>query len=134
LDLALALEKKGDWVAALDNYHRAALDEPPPKRGIPQRDFDAQHKYQGAQQRFQQRLADLRSSGKSSEAAALEARLHASEATPKLDEKFHAVMQASTQAMMESASTTRKLPPNRPSKLRKKSSHRTAAFPKHSAS
>jgi len=55
----------------------------------------------GRQQRFQQRLADLRSSGKSSEAAALEARLHASEATPKLDEKFHAVMQASTQAMME---------------------------------
>src|SRR5712664_938806 len=101
LDLALALEKKGDWVAALANYRQAGLDEPPPKMGIPQRDFDAQHKYQGAQQRFQQRLADLRSSGKSSEAAALEARLHASEATPKLDEKFHAVMQASTQAMME---------------------------------
>src|SRR5258708_30328546 len=101
LDLALALEKKGDWVAALDNYRRAALDETPPKRGIPQPYLDAQHKYQSAQQRFQQRLADLRSSGKSSEAAALEARLHASEATPNLDDKFHAAMQASTQAMME---------------------------------
>jgi tetratricopeptide (TPR) repeat protein len=101
LDLALALEKKGDWIAALANYRQAALDEPPPKMGIPQIRFDAEHKHQSAQQRFQQHLADLRSSGKSSEAAALEAQLHASEATPNLDEKFHAAMQSSVQAMGE---------------------------------
>ncbi len=101
LDLALALEKKGDWVAALDNYRRAALDEAPPKVGIPQLYFDAGHKYQSARERFQQRLTDLRASGKSSEAAALEARLKASEVAPNLDERFHAAMQTSMQAIGE---------------------------------
>jgi len=99
--LALALEKKGDWVAALDNYRRAALDEAPPKLGIPQLYFDAGHQYKSARERFQQRLSDLRASGKSSEAAALEARLKASEAAPNLDEKFHAAMQTSMQAIGE---------------------------------
>src|SRR2546425_1970376 len=97
LDLALALEKKGDWVAALDNYRRAALDEAPPKIGISQPYFDAGHKYQSARERFQQRLSDLHASGKTSEAAALEARLKASEAAPNLDEKFHFAMQTSMQ-------------------------------------
>ena len=101
LDLALALEKKGDWVAALDNYRRAALDEAPPKVGIPQLYFDAGHKYQSARERFQQRLTDLRASGKSSEAAAHEARLKASEVAPNLDERFHAAMQTSMQAIGE---------------------------------
>jgi tetratricopeptide (TPR) repeat protein len=101
LDLALALEKKGDWLSALDNYRQAALDEPPPKPGIAEWHFDAQHKYESAQQRFKQHLADLRSSGKASEAAALEAGLRSRASTASLDEKFHAAMQASTHAIEE---------------------------------
>jgi hypothetical protein len=65
LNLALAQEKKGDRVAALNNYHQAALDEEPPKTGVAQIRYDAQNKYQSAQQRFQQHLAALRSSGSS---------------------------------------------------------------------
>ena len=101
LDLALALEQKGDWVAALENYRRAALDEPPIRTGIPQQRFDAQNQLRSAQERFRQHLADLRSSGKSSEAASLEARLKAAESSPNLDENFHVAMQASTQAATE---------------------------------
>src|SRR5215472_385375 len=101
LDLASALEKKGDWVAALDNYHQAALNEPPVKSGIAQRYYDAQRKYENAQQRFQQHLADLRSTGKSSEADKLEAALRAKSSTAGLDEKFHDAMQAGQQAMKE---------------------------------
>jgi len=98
LDLALALEQKGDWIAALENYRRAALDEPPIQLGVPQLRFDAGNKLLAAQQRFHQHLADLRSSGKSSEAAGLEARLKTAESAPNLDENYHAAMQASTQA------------------------------------
>jgi tetratricopeptide (TPR) repeat protein len=101
LDLALALEKKGDWLSALDNYRQAALDEPPPKPGLAQWIFDAQNKYESAQERFKQHLADLRSSGKASEAAALQASLRSRASTANLDDKFHAAMQASTQAIEE---------------------------------
>jgi tetratricopeptide (TPR) repeat protein len=101
LDLASALEKKGDWLAALDNYHRAALDEPPLKPGPAVNYYDAQRKYENAQKRFEQHLADLRSSGKASEAAALEAGLRSKASTANFDEKFHDAMQTSQQALME---------------------------------
>jgi len=101
LNLALAQEKKGDWVAALSNYHQAALDEEPPKIGAAQIRYDAQNKYQSAQQRFQQHLADLRSSGSSAKAAYLESRLRAREATPNVDAKYHDALQASMQAAQE---------------------------------
>jgi tetratricopeptide (TPR) repeat protein len=101
LDLASALEKKGDWLAALDNYHRSALDEPTLKPGMIVTYYDAPRKYANAQQRFQQHLADLRSSGKASEAAALETGLRSKASTANADEKFHDAMQASQHALME---------------------------------
>jgi tetratricopeptide (TPR) repeat protein len=101
LDLAAALEKKGDWLAALDNYHQAVLNQPQPKPGIPVTFFDAQHKYEAAQQRFQQHLADLRSMGKSAEAASLEEGLRNRASTTSLDEKFHDAMESSNQALSE---------------------------------
>jgi len=102
LDLAATLEKKGDWFAALDQYRKAALDEPALKASaVEVRFFDAQSKYKSAQDRFNEHLAALRASGKSSEAAGLEARLHARESAPNLDEKFHSAMQAGMQAIME---------------------------------
>jgi tetratricopeptide (TPR) repeat protein len=101
LDLALALEKKGDWVSALDNYRQASLDEPPIKLGLPQPRFDAQNKYESAQKRFSQHLASLRSSGKTSEAAKLQASLRSRASTANLDDRFHAAMQASVKAVNE---------------------------------
>ncbi len=102
LDLAVALEKSGDWVGALQNYHRAAIDEPlPTGTGAPEPWYRAQENYTQAQQRFQQHLADLRSSGKAPEADALEARLKENIVAPNLDEQFHAAMQSSVQADAE---------------------------------
>jgi tetratricopeptide (TPR) repeat protein len=102
LDLANAQEKAGDWVSALKNYHRAAIDEPPPVTdGAPHLRYDAQGKYESAQQRFRQHLADLRTRGKSTEADALEARVKESGAAPNLGDKFHGALQASKQAVQE---------------------------------
>lgn len=102
LDLAAALEKKGDWVAALGQYRQAALDEPAPKASaVEVRFFDAQNQYKSAKDRFNEHLAALKASGKSSEAADLEARLHVQESAPNLDEKFHLTMQAGMQAITE---------------------------------
>jgi tetratricopeptide (TPR) repeat protein len=99
LDLAIALEKSGDWIGALQNYHQAVLDEPPANgAGVPQLWYRAQDNYTQAQQRFQQHLSDLRTTGKASQADALEARLKEKIAAPNLDEQFHAAMQSSVQA------------------------------------
>jgi len=48
LDLAVALEKTGDWPGALQNYHQAALDQPPFQSNVAQRFFDADGKYTSA--------------------------------------------------------------------------------------
>ncbi|MGC0772676.1 MAG: tetratricopeptide repeat protein [Candidatus Acidiferrum sp.] len=102
LDLALALEKSGDWVSSLDNYRQAAVDEPPPiPDGVPRIRYDAQNHYISAQQRFQQHLADLRATGKESEADSLEALLKQREAAPNYDEKFHFALAKSKQAAQE---------------------------------
>jgi len=101
LNLAAALEKRGDWVAALDNYHQAALDEPPPKLNFAQINYQPQMKYQDAQKRFAQHLADLRSGGKSSEADKLEASMKTKTDSAGLDEKYHDTVQACMKAMGE---------------------------------
>jgi lipopolysaccharide biosynthesis regulator YciM len=75
--------------------------EPAPKPGVTQRWYDAQQKYKLAQERFQAHLAQLRGSGKAPEANDLEARLRAKESSADPDEKFHAAMQATKQALME---------------------------------
>jgi tetratricopeptide (TPR) repeat protein len=102
LNLAFLQEKKGDWVAALNNCRQAALDEAPIKPdGIARVSYHAQIRYQKTRERFQQHLADLRGAGKSSEATELEARWHASESTPNLDAQYHDAIQASMQAIQE---------------------------------
>jgi tetratricopeptide (TPR) repeat protein len=101
LDLAFALEKKGDWIGALDNYRQAVIDEAPPKIGVPQLYFDPTGKFQSAQQRFQQHLADLRSAGKSAEASILETQWQAKLSTPNLDESYRLAMQSASKALME---------------------------------
>ena len=102
LDLALAIEKKGDWLGALPQYHRAVVDEAPPQNGVPQVRFDAKGKLAAAERRFRQHLADLRSTGKASEAASVEARLKEQESAPNLDEQYQTIMQTSMLAFRES--------------------------------
>jgi tetratricopeptide (TPR) repeat protein len=100
LDLALALEKRSQWVEALQNYRRAAADEKPPRPGFAQVFFDAQQKYATAQQRFQQHLSELRAAGKSDDASALEASLRSADSVSNsnADDAFHSAMNASQSA------------------------------------
>ena len=102
LSLALLQEKTGDWISALQNYHQAAIDEPPIKvDGIARISYDAQKKYQAAQERFQNHLSELRAAGKASEAASLEGRWTAGSTGANLDARYHDAIQASGKALQE---------------------------------
>jgi tetratricopeptide (TPR) repeat protein len=99
LNLALVQEQQGDWILALGNFRQAALDEPPLKPDGAARPFyDAQSKFDAAQERFEKHLAELRAAGKAADATALESRWRASVSAPNLDAQFHDAMQASAQA------------------------------------
>lgn len=101
LELASALEKKGDWVEAMDEYRRAAgEDASVDTRGKIKRseDRDPQRDYKDAQQRLDVHIAALKSAGKSTEAAELEARIHAKRGATGLSEQLDAAMQAGTEA------------------------------------
>lgn len=102
LKLAAALETKGEWAGALDEYRQAALMSIPvpgtvvSTKGAP---YPApQAAYQAAQARFRQHLASLRASGKSAEAAALEASIRQPKASENLSEALDAVIQKANQA------------------------------------
>jgi tetratricopeptide (TPR) repeat protein len=101
IELAEALEKKGDWPAAIEEYHKAALLDASADYRTKITRMDAanpQVEYKKAQERVQLHIAALKSSGKSSDATALEARIRSMEATPNLSEKIDAAMQAGEQA------------------------------------
>jgi tetratricopeptide (TPR) repeat protein len=101
IELADALEKKGDWAESLEEYHKAALLDSSAdyRTKITRMDAaDPQVEYKKAQERLQLHIAALKSSGKSSDAAALEARAHNLQAAPRLSEKIDAAMQAGEQA------------------------------------
>ena len=102
LNLALAQENSGNWIAALGNYRQAALDEMPIKPGTSSFvRYDAQNKYQSAQERFQTHIAQLRSSGHAADASALEASWEASKSVTNLDAEYHDAIQASMSAMQQ---------------------------------
>ena len=101
LDLALAQEKSGNWIAALGNYRQAALDEEPLKPGTTSIRYDAQNKYQSAQERFQTHIAQLRSSGHATDASTLEASWKSSKSVTNLDAEYHDAIQASMSAMQQ---------------------------------
>ena len=101
MELAAALEKKGDWPAALHEYHRAALlDASIDIRGkvIRSDALIPETEYKKAQERFNQYVASLKSAGKSAEAAQVQARIRSMEAAPGLSEKLDAAIQAGLQA------------------------------------
>jgi hypothetical protein len=104
LELADDLEKKGDWVAAIGEYRKASqVDASIDLRGKTTRttDRNPQKEYDAAQERLQDHLAALNAAGKSAEAAALVARIQASQANPSISEQLDAAMQAATKAMSE---------------------------------
>lgn len=105
LELASALEKKGDWVAALDQYRQASLAEnvdPTTRRpGVSYRMYDAPRQYSQAQERFNLHLVSLRKAGKSSEAALLEKKLSDSQAALQATDNLDALMQTGLQAIQE---------------------------------
>ena len=105
--LGTALEKEGDWVGAIQQYKRAALAEADSNRGhLPGESFyqrtGAQKEYKSAQARFEEHLTALTAGGKSAEAAELERRVEAMEASPALEEKVQLAMRTADQAYKES--------------------------------
>ena len=102
VDLALAQEKNGDWIAALGNYRQASSDQPSMKvTGDNYLRVDAHNLYNLALQRFQKHLAELRSSGKSAEASALEAKWNSSKSSSNLDAAYHDALQESQSALQQ---------------------------------
>ncbi|HTA52577.1 MAG TPA: tetratricopeptide repeat protein [Candidatus Acidoferrum sp.] len=97
IELAAALEQKGDWVDALEQYHRAAAaDASIDLRGKMMRveDRDPQREYTEAKKRFDAHLAALRSSGKSSDAAALEGQVAALDSKQGVSAQIDSAMQS----------------------------------------
>jgi len=112
LRLAAALEKKGDWPAAMAEYRQAAAAD----RGLAGTLYDAggrtihidaskpdpQTEYQHAQERLRQHIASLRAAGKSSEAADLQTRITTAQDAPDVDSKLKSAVQAGAKALAES--------------------------------
>jgi Flp pilus assembly protein TadD len=101
LEFAAALEKNGDWSAAIDEYHKAALaDASIDRRNKVFRTSDLKppDEYKKAQERLNEHIAALKSTGKAAEAAQLEAQIHTLEAAPSLSQKLDQAMAAGAQA------------------------------------
>lgn len=105
LELAGALEKKNDWVAALDQYRQAAVDDNVDTTkiragsGVPV--YGAAKKYKEAQERFNQHLTALRKAGKSAQAAQLEKILRNTESSASATQKLDSLMQSGAQSFSE---------------------------------
>ena len=99
--MAKALEGKGDWAAAMDEYKQAAnADAAIDLRGKVVRldEREPQREYKDAQSRLNQVLAGMRAAGKTSEAAQLQASVQAKDAAQTLSQKIDAALQAGAQA------------------------------------
>jgi tetratricopeptide (TPR) repeat protein len=105
LELAAALEKKGDWTTALDQYRQAAVDDNVDttklQAGVSVRVYGAAKTYAEAQERFNQHLAALRKGGKSSEADKLEKTLHDAQSSASATQKLDSLMQSGSLAFSE---------------------------------
>jgi tetratricopeptide (TPR) repeat protein len=104
-ELAVELEKKGDWVGALDEYRKGAvadenrLSKVQPGESAWHYDPSPRKQYTEAKVRFADHLAELRAAGKKDEAAELEKRVAVMDAGGS--EKVRETIQAGDQAMQE---------------------------------
>ena len=104
-ELGAVLEKKGDWVGALEQYRKGALiDAERVNKGVLGEAVmiyakDPQKEYAAAQKRFEGYVESLKAAGKNDEAAELEKRIQMSTNSGSTLEKEQAAMQAGEQAM-----------------------------------
>jgi len=106
-ELAAALEKRGDWVGALEQYRKSALSDADrlSKAQMGQAVWvyqpDPQKVYREAKARFADHQVELKAAGKTAEAAELEKRVHMLDTADGTLEKVQAAMQSGKQAMQE---------------------------------
>jgi tetratricopeptide (TPR) repeat protein len=103
LELGAALEKKGDWLGALEQDKKAALTEASAngKHQLGEAFYfstDAQKGYKAAQLRFADHVAALKAAGKSAQAADLEKRVQLINGSKGTLEKVQVAMQDGEQA------------------------------------
>src|SRR5579859_934931 len=104
-ELGEAYENKGEWASAMEQYRKGALTEGNRMRqiqpGQPIAVFakDPQKQYKEAQGRFADYLVSLKAAGKKEEAAELEKRVQALDASGSNVEKVQAALQAGDLAM-----------------------------------
>jgi len=106
LGLASAYEGKGDWVLALDEAKRAALNESSANSGHqPGETFmyskDAQTAYKALQLRFSEHISQLKLDGKTAETADLQDRVRAMDESAGTSERVQQLMQSANQAFPE---------------------------------
>jgi tetratricopeptide (TPR) repeat protein len=107
LELGRALEKRGDWVGALEQYRKATLTDAgvkmkaQPGQSVMVCGNECTEQYSAAQGRFADYLVSLRSSGRGSEAADLEKRVTQLDATAGTKEKVEMAIKAGDQAFQE---------------------------------
>jgi tetratricopeptide (TPR) repeat protein len=94
VELATALEKKGDWIGAMELYRRASLDEanlnshPPVGQTFFMTTQAAEDAYKAAKTRFDDHIAELKNNGQAAEARNLEKNYQALDAAPNRAEKM----------------------------------------------
>jgi tetratricopeptide (TPR) repeat protein len=90
IEYAELLEKSGDWPGALEQFRKAAIADT--------MSVDTQKRYTAEQERFEEYLASLKSSGRSAEADALRARVAGARTSMNLSEQMDDAMQRGAQA------------------------------------
>jgi tetratricopeptide (TPR) repeat protein len=104
IDLASSFEKKGDWVSALQEYKRAAMEwsnlltRAAPGETVMLIGPDAPKEYQSAQARFADHLAELKMAGKQAEASELVHALNAVDNAAGIQDRVEAALQSGQQA------------------------------------
>jgi tetratricopeptide (TPR) repeat protein len=94
IELATDLEKKGDWIGAMELYRRASLDEanlnshPPSGQTFFMNTTQAEDAYKAAKNRFEDHLTSLKNIGQASEARDLEKNYQALDTAPNRTEKM----------------------------------------------
>jgi tetratricopeptide (TPR) repeat protein len=106
-ELGGALEKKGDWVGALEQYRKAVLtDAGVMAHAVPGRGYEicgeeCNKQFTAAKARFSDYVTSLRAAGKSAEAAELEKKVAALDTNAGSKEKIELAMKAGDRAFQE---------------------------------
>jgi tetratricopeptide (TPR) repeat protein len=106
-ELGGALEKKGDWVGALQQYRKAVLTDAGitahavPGRGYEVCGEECNKQFTAAKARFSDYVRSLRAAGKNAEAADLEQKVSALDTSAGSKEKVELAMKAGDRAFQE---------------------------------